>query len=35
VYLDALANGRHGIVEVGFDASDVPVATSTHYGMSY
>jgi hypothetical protein len=35
VYLDALANGRHGIVEVEFDPTDVAVATSTHYGMSY
>jgi hypothetical protein len=35
VYLDALANGRHGIVEIEFDASGVAVATSTHYGMSY
>jgi hypothetical protein len=34
-YLDALANGRHGIVEVEFDATNVAVATSTHYGMSY
>jgi hypothetical protein len=35
VNLDALANGRHGIVEVEFDGTDVAVATSTHYGLSY
>ncbi|MGN6380006.1 MAG: YncE family protein [Gaiellales bacterium] len=33
--LPALANGRHGVVEVMFDSTGVPVDTSTHFGMGY
>jgi hypothetical protein len=33
--LSALANGRHGYLEVMFDANGTPVDTSPHFGMSY
>lgn len=33
--LPALNNGRHGYIEVTYDATGTPVDTSTHFGMSY
>ena len=33
--LPALANGRHGYLEVMLDANGIPIDTSTHFGMAY
>jgi DNA-binding beta-propeller fold protein YncE len=33
--LPALANGRHGFLEVMFDTNGTPVDTSTHFGVGY
>jgi hypothetical protein len=34
-FLPALANGRHGYIEAGFDLAGLLMSTSTHFGMSY
>jgi hypothetical protein len=33
--LPPLNNGRHGFLEVMFDATGTPIDTSTHFGMGY
>jgi hypothetical protein len=35
VWLSPLNNGRHGFVEVMFDAAGAPVDTTTHFGLGY
>lgn len=35
IYLAPLNNGRHGFLEVMFDATGRPVDTTTHFGLGY